>query len=69
MNYDKLHEEFKSWQEDQPSPYEIQYKKFLSERIAKETVRETFIDLTFSLLELKREFKDSLEANNPGLYD
>jgi len=69
MNFEKMHEEFKSWQEDQPSPYEIQYKKFLNEKIGNESTKKSFIDLTFTLLELKREFKDFLEGNNPGLYD
>ena len=69
MNYDKLHQEFKEWQNTQPSLYEIQYKKFLGEKLANEDIKQTLIDFSLTLLELKREFKDFLESNTPGMYD
>lgn len=69
MNLDKLHDKFLEYQDEQPSPYEQQYKLFLESYFFDEDPIDLLLEVLMHSLETRRQLKDYIVSNNPGMYD
>lgn len=69
MNLDNLSHEFDQWQAKRKSPYEEKFSEFLDEKLEDEFLEEIIVDLIFHCIETRRQLKDYIEGNNPGMYD
>ena len=69
MNIDELSKQFDQWHATRKSPYEEKFTQFLDEKLENANLKETIGAVIIHCVETRRQMKDYIEGNNPGMYD